>query len=292
MTLKRIGVVGAGFMGTGIAQVCAQARLDIVLVDVRESQLDRALKTIAWSLNKLAEKGLLDESPKSILNRIVPSPTYDACADADLVVEAVFEELHAKHEVLTQLATICPASTILGSNTSTIPITRLAENMKAPERVIGIHFFGPVPLMKLVEIVPHAATRAAVTQRVLEFIRALGKNPVLVKQDIPGFLMNRIFGVMAIEAIRLVETGAGSVADIDQGMCDGFNMRVGPLAIADAAGLDIMLNACRVMHELDPSRIPEPPALLVDLVKAGNLGAKSGQGFYRWDGVKRLGSAI
>ena len=292
MPLQRIGVIGAGFMGTGIAQVCAQAGYQVVLIDVQQRHLERAQTTLAWSLNKLAEKGILKEDPETVLSRIAPSTSREVCAGSDIILEAVFEEEGTKREVLSSVGTICAAPAILGSNTSTIPITRLAQAAPSPERLIGIHFFGPVPLMKLVEIVAHPGTSPSVVETTLEFVRALGKNPVVVKQDIPGFLMNRIFGVMTIEAIRLVESGAGSVADIDQGMCDGFNMHTGPLAIADAAGLDILLNACRVMHELDPGRIPEPPGLLVRLVKGGNLGVKSGQGFYRWEGGKRQAPAL
>ncbi len=292
MTIRRVGVVGAGFMGTGIAQVCAQAGLDVVLVDSVETHIERACATLAWSLNKLAEKSLLREGVETILARITTGTSCDLCRDADLAVEAVFEDIVEKKDVLHRLSLVCAPTAIIGSNTSTIPIARLSEFVDHPERAIGIHFFGPVPLMKLVEVVPHAKTNPAVTQTVLDFTESLGKNPVLVKQDIPGFLMNRIFGVMVIEAIHLVASGAGTVADIDQGMCDGFNMRVGPLAIADAAGLDIMLNACRVMYKLDPLRMPEPPALLVDLVSEGKLGAKTGQGFYRWEGTKRLEPAL
>ncbi|GMU91357.1 MAG: 3-hydroxybutyryl-CoA dehydrogenase [Candidatus Hydrogenedentota bacterium] len=292
-TIQRIAVVGAGFMGSGIAQVCAQAGYTVALIDTSSAQLSRARRSIEWSVVKLESKALLDETAAKVLERIATSGELDAARDADLVVEAVFEDVDAKLGVFRVLDDLCGPDAILGSNTSTIPITRLASATRRPERVIGVHFFGPVPLMRLVEIIPHAGTKETVVEATVAFGRAVGKNPIVVKKDIPGFLMNRIFGVMACEAIRLLEDGAGSIEDIDQGMCDGFNLRVGPLCIADLAGLDIALNAFRVMHELDPARIPAPPALLEKLVRAGKFGAKSGEGFYRWaENGKRMGPAF
>lgn len=292
-TIQRIAVVGAGFMGSGIAQVCAQAGYTVALIDTSSAQLSRARRSIEWSVVKLESKALLDETAAKVLERIATSGELDAARDADLVVEAVFEDVDAKLGVFRVLDDLCGPDAILGSNTSTIPITRLASATRRPERVIGVHFFGPVPLMRLVEIIPHAGTKETVVEATVAFGRAVGKNPIVVKKDIPGFLMNRIFGVMVCEAIRLLEDGAGSIEDIDQGMCDGFNLRVGPLCIADLAGLDIALNAFRVMHELDPARIPAPPALLEKLVRAGKFGAKSGEGFYRWaENGKRMGPAF
>lgn len=293
MAIRNVGVVGAGFMGNGIAQVCAQAGLDVALVDVSDERLEHAHRNIEWSLSKLESKGVLPETAAAIFDRIATSVTIEAVADADLVVEAVFEQLEIKLELFRDLDQCCSPQAILASNTSTIPITKLAAVTARPERVIGLHFFGPVPLMRLVEVIPHEKTAAVVVDAAMAFTRAVGKNPVLVKKDIPGFLMNRIFGAMTCEAIRLVEDGVGSILDIDDGMCDGFNLRVGPLCIADLAGLDIALNAFTVMHELDPERMPAPPALLVRMVREGKLGAKSGQGFYRWaDNGKRLGPAF
>lgn len=292
-SIQHVAVVGAGFMGSGIAQVCAQAGYTVALIDTSSAQLSRARRSIEWSVAKLESKDLLDESAAEVLERIATSVELDASRDADFVVEAIFEDVDAKLGVFRVLDGVCGSDAILGSNTSTIPITRLASATRRPERVIGVHFFGPVPLMRLVEIIPHAGTEGTVVDATVAFGRSVGKNPIVVKKDIPGFLMNRIFGVMACEAIRLLEDGAGSIEDIDQGMCDGFNLRVGPLCIADLAGLDIALNAFRVMHELDPARIPAPPALLEKLVRAGKLGAKSGEGFYRWaENGKRMGPAF
>ncbi|MCC6794977.1 MAG: 3-hydroxyacyl-CoA dehydrogenase family protein [Candidatus Hydrogenedentes bacterium] len=281
--MKRIAIIGAGFMGSGIAQVCAQADYSVTLVDIAEDRLEFARNAIAWSLNKLENKEQLDAPSKVVADRIQTSTEYEVVGDADLIIEAVYENRDTKLNAIRALDTLCRSDAIIGSNTSTIPITQLAAASQHPERVIGIHFFGPVPLMRLVEITPAPTTSQTVIDTVMAFGRAVGKNPVLVKKDIPGFLMNRIFGAMTCEAIRLVEDGVGSIEDIDQGMCDGFNFRVGPLCIADLAGLDIALNAFQVMHDLDPSRMPAPPALLARMVAEGKLGAKSGEGFYRWE---------
>ncbi|MDZ4860826.1 MAG: 3-hydroxyacyl-CoA dehydrogenase family protein [Candidatus Hydrogenedentes bacterium] len=293
MSIHHIAVIGAGFMGSGIAQVSAQAGFHVTLIDLTEARLERARSAIDWSLEKLESKGLLQSSAGNLGKRIKTGTDYNAAREADLVVEAVYEDPSVKLETLRKLDGICRPDTIIGSNTSTIPITTLATASAHPQRVIGIHFFGPVPLMRLVEIIPNPATAAAVVDATLAFTRALGKSPVLVKKDVPGFIMNRIFGAMTCEAIRLAEEGVGTVEDIDQGMCDGFNLRVGPLCIADLAGLDIALNAFKVMHDLEPERMSAPPALLVQLVKDGKLGAKSGEGFYHWaDNGRRLGPAL
>lgn len=293
MTIKRVAVIGAGFMGSGIAQVSAQAGYSVTLVDVTQERLSFAIASIEWSLAKLDNKELLDAPASVVADRIETSTDCDAARGADLVIEAAFENVGVKLDIIRALDDTCRPDAIIGSNTSTIPITRLAAASRRPERVIGTHFFGPVPLMRLVEITPNPQTSKEVIDAALAFGRSVGKRPILVKKDLPGFLMNRIFGAMACEAIRLVEDGNGSIEDIDQGMCDGFNLRVGPLCIADLAGLDVALNAFQVMHDLDPARLPAPPALLSRMVGEGKLGAKSGEGFYRWEkNGKRLGPAF
>lgn len=292
MNLQRVAVVGAGFMGSGIAQVSAQAGRDVVLVDSQPAQLEKAVSAIGWSVNKLAEKGKLSEDPTLVQKRIRTSGDLGAISDADIAIEAIYEKIDAKLELLRKVDSLISRDAILASNTSTIPITTLSEASARPERVIGIHFFGPVPLMKLVEIIPTAKTDAGVVESVMAFTRDLGKAPVLVRRDIPGFVMNRIFGAMACEAIRLLQEGVGSVRDIDEGMQNGFGMVMGPLAIADLAGLDISLNAFKVMAQLDPTIMPTPPKLLEDLVAQGHLGAKTGRGFYHWEGGKRVRPAV
>lgn len=292
MPLNRVAVVGAGFMGSGIAQVSAQAGHDVVLVDSQPAQLEKAANAIAWSVKKLADKGKLNDDPAAVQNRIRTSNALESIAEADIVIEAIYENIDAKLDLLKKADGIIPASTVLASNTSTIPITKLSEASAHPERVIGIHFFGPVPLMKLVEIIPTDTTDAAIVDAVMKFTAHLGKAPVLVRKDIPGFIMNRIFGAMACEAIRLLQEGVGSVSDIDEGMQNGFGMVMGPLAIADLAGLDISLNAFNVMAQLDPATMPTPPKLLEDLVGQGHLGAKTGRGFYYWENGKRTKPAV
>ena len=293
MAIERIAVVGGGYMGGGIAQVAAQAGLSVVLIDTNQDQLAAARERIAWSLDKLADKGLLTEDPDTVSARLTTGSDLASAHDVDLVIEAVYEDVNLKEDLLGKLDKVCDNRTILGSNTSTIPITTLAAATGRPDRVIGIHFFGPVPIVPLVEVVRGADTSSETLEQVIAFVERLQKDPVVVSKDIPGFLMNRIFGVMACEAIRLVEDCAGTVDDIDQGMCDGFNMRVGPLAICDNAGLDICLNAFTIMHDRDPERMPKPPSLLKRFVAEGKLGQKTAEGFYRYDTAgKRLGPSI
>jgi 3-hydroxybutyryl-CoA dehydrogenase len=281
-TITNVAVIGAGYMGSGIAQTCAQAGFTVTLIDSQKKALETAAKRMTWSVEKFAAKGKLDEGASAVLARLTYGTDLTLLASADLVIEAIYENREAKEAVLRAAETAAP-SAILGSNTSTIPITLLAECLARPEHFLGIHFFGPVPLMKLVEVIRGDATSDTTLDTIVAFTRSLGKNPVIVNKDVPGFIMNRLLGAMAIEAIRLVEDGIAAVDDVDEGMCDGFNLRIGPLAICDNAGLDICLNAFRVMHDLDPERMAAPPALLERLVADGKLGAKSGEGFYTYD---------
>jgi 3-hydroxybutyryl-CoA dehydrogenase len=275
-------------MGGGIAQVAATAGHAVTLVDVDEKALARGMDAIRWSVEKLARKGLITDDPQTVMNRLTPSDSLDGASGADLVIEAVYEDVSVKRELFARLDGIAKPGAILASNTSTIPITTLADSTQRPGQVIGLHFFGPVPLMRLVEIVMAKGTTEEVLEASLAFVKGLPKNPVVVRKDIPGFLMNRVFGAMVVEAMRLVEDGAGTAADIDRGMCDGFNMRQGPIAIADAAGLDITLNAFTIMHEYEPDRFQKCPALLEKLVAQGKLGRKTGEGFYKWDSEGRI----
>ncbi len=283
MDIDSVAVVGAGFMGGGVAQVCAQAGLGVRLIDVAEDRLEKAQKAIRWSVEKLVSKGRLDEPADAILERLATSTSLDATADADLVIEAVFEDFETKKGVFRALNGLCKPGAILGSNTSTIPITQIAGTTDRADRVIGVHFFGPVPLMRLVEIIPNPKTSQDVVDTILEFGRRVGKRPILVKKDVPGFLMNRIFGGMTFWALKCLEDGIGSAQDIDQGLCDGFNLNVGPLEIADRAGIDITFHAMRVPHELEPENMPAPPAILERMIGEGKLGVKTGEGFFRYD---------
>lgn len=283
MDIRRVTVIGAGYMGSGITQCAAQAGYPVSLVDLDPRALENARRRIEWSVGKLAEKGELRESVGAVLGRISTGTALDAARDADIVIEAVYEDIDVKRGLFAQLNGLCGASAIIGSNTSTIPITQLSEAVTRRERVIGTHFFGPVPMMPLVEIIPTAMTSPDVVESVTRFCRSIGKDPVVVHRDVPGFVVNRILGAMACEAIRLLEDGVATIEEVDRAMRQGINMRVGPLTICDNAGLDVCLNAFRVLYRLDPGRMPEPPELLARLVGEGKLGRKSGEGFYKYD---------
>ncbi len=288
MPIQKIGVVGAGFMGTGIAQTSAMAGMPVIIADQDIETVTRGLEKTRWSLEKLHRKGDITEQPEVIMQRITPTTDMEGFAGCDLIIEAVYEDPGIKEAIFAKLDEWASPHALLASNTSTIPITRIAAATKRPERVIGLHFFGPVPMMKLLEIVRGEKTSDETLHASLEYARAIGKNPVVVNKDVPGFLMNRVFGAMVLEAMRLVDEGIGTAADIDQGMCDGFNMRRGPIAIADSAGLDITFFAFSLIHQLEPNRFPECPPVLARLVSEGKLGRKTGEGFYKWDDEGRI----
>jgi len=293
MSKETVAIVGGGFMGSGIAQVCAQAGHTVRLIDSDAGQLEKGRKNIEWSAGKFVAKKLVEGPIGAIMARISVGTSLDLAATADIVIEAVYEDVKVKKEVWAKLDGVCAPQAILGSNTSTIPITLLAGATKRPSRFVGIHFFGPVPMMRLVEVIRGQETSDQTLNTTVDFARGLGKNPIVVNKDVPGFLMNRIFGMMGCEAIRLVEEGIGRIEDIDQGMVDGFSLRMGPLSIADLSGLDIAYNAFRVMHELDPGKMPAPPKLLERLVREGKLGVKTGEGFYKYDATgKKTGPAF
>lgn len=293
MDIQRIGVVGAGFMGAGIAQVAAQSGYHVSLVDVREEALPRARRAMQSSLERLHAKGAIPDAPEVVLDRINMGLALDQLADADWVFEAVFETLPEKHALLTGLESICRADTIFATNTSAIPIGQLAQALKSKGRLIGTHFFSPVPVNPLLEIIPGPLTAPHVVSLAESVGLRLGKYVVTVKKDVPGFIMNRLFGAMACEAMRLVEQGVGSVEDIDKGMINGYGMHMGPLAIADLAGLDVCLHAFGNIHTMGPGDFGAPPELLRRLVSEGKLGRKAGEGFYKYtpDG-KTLGPAM
>jgi 3-hydroxybutyryl-CoA dehydrogenase len=280
--MESVLVVGAGFMGTGIAQVCAQSGYSVFLADERQAALDRSLSEIKWSLEKFSSKGLLKESSLSILERLMPVRNLQNAAEVHWVIEAVFEEEKLKNKIFKELDRLTPDQTPLATNTSSIPITRLAKATLSPQRVLGLHFFGPVPFMGLVEVVRGDKTSEDIFNRGVEFVKTLGKTPVKVHRDIPGFVMNRIFGAAFRECVDLVADGIASPEDIDVGMRLGYGWNIGPFEIADNAGLDTFVRVGESMRALGEENLVAKSDLVKNLVKEGRLGRKSGHGFYRY----------
>jgi len=282
MAIESIGVVGAGTMGSGIAQVAATAGIPTVLVDVAPAALERGLATIGKSLERLAAKGKLTaEAAAGARERIRSAGSLDALDGCDLVVEAVIERFEVKREVLAELDRRLGPAALLATNTSSISITRLAAQTRRPASVIGMHFMNPVPMMQLVEIIRGLQTSQATYDTIEAATRRLGKTPVEV-QDAPGFVSNRVLMPMINEAIFCLHEGVGSRQAIDEVMKLGMSHPMGPLALADLIGLDVCLDILRVLHEGLGDDKYRPCPLLVKMVDAGYLGRKSGRGFYEY----------
>ncbi|KOX08760.1 3-hydroxyacyl-CoA dehydrogenase family protein [Micromonospora profundi] len=279
----RLAVVGAGLMGSGIAQVAAQAGWQVTLRDLDDAATARGLGGIRKSLEKFAEKGKIEASEvEATLARITPTTDLEAAADADIVVEAVFERLEIKHEVFRALDKICKADAVLATNTSAIPVTQIAAVTERPEAVVGTHFFSPVPMMQLCELVRGYKTSDATLATVRAFAEEIGKTVVVVNRDIAGFVTTRLISALVVEAVKLVESGVVSAEDLDTACRLGFGHAMGPLATTDLTGVDVLLHASKNIYTDTADEKFFPPELLQRMVTAGDLGRKTGKGFYTY----------
>ncbi len=280
----KLAVVGAGLMGSGIAQVAAQAGWDVILCDVDEGALQRGVAAVRTSLSRIVAKDRLSASAADdALDRITPTTDLDQVADAGIVVEAVYESADVKQGVFAALDRICADDTVLASNTSAIPITQIGAFTGRPESVVGTHFFSPVPMMALCELVRGFKTAESTLTTAREFAESVGKTCVTVNRDVAGFVTTRLVAVLANEAVRLVESGVATADDIDTACRLGFGHAMGPLRTMDLAGIDIMVHAANNIYADTRDAKFAPPELLARMVSAGDLGRKTGQGFYSYD---------
>jgi len=280
MAIQKVGVVGCGLMGSGIAQVCAQAGFTTVVREVSSDLVDKGLKSIEKNLARLVEKGTLTEPAKGeVRGRLKGTTSLEDLKDCDLIVEAIIEQLPVKRELFGALDKLCPPQTIFASNTSSLTITEIAAATKRPGRFVGLHFFNPVPVMKLVEVVKTISTDPAVYDEMVAFGVQLGKTPVRAS-DSGGFIVNRLLVPYLLDAIRALEEGVGSVVDIDNSMKLGCGYPMGPFTLLDFVGLDTTYYISQIMFdEFKEKRFAAPP-LLKRMVLAGWNGKKSGRGFY------------
>ena len=280
-----LAVVGAGLMGSGIAQVAAVSGHPVVLRDVTDAALERARSSIEKSLDRFVAKGKLDRSAADeALDRIRTTTDLDAVQDAEVVVEAVFEKFDAKQSVFRELDQRCRADAVLATNTSAIPITSIAAVTERPESVVGTHFFSPVPMMGLCELVRGYKTSDVTLARARAFAESVGKTCVVVNRDVAGFVTTRLICALAMEAVRLVEDGIATAEDVDTACRLGFGHAMGPLATIDLTGVDILRNASMNIYEDTADEKFFPPETLARMVAAGDLGRKSGRGFYQYEG--------
>jgi len=282
MSIKSVLVIGSGLMGSGIAQVCAQSGINVMLQDASQAALEKAKKNIAWSVGKFVEKGKLNEDRETILDRIALVDKIESGIDPDLAIEAVFEKIEIKREVFKTLDECCGPDTLIASNTSAIPITELAAGTSRPEKVLGLHFFSPVPMMMAVEVIKGMLTTDQTAQIGKAFAEQIGKTPIMVNRDVAGFVINRINLPSSMEAMRLVEEGVATVEDIDKGLKLASGRKMGIFETGDMVGLDVTYGALMAMYQETGDPRWYPPLLLRRKVKAGHLGRKTGRGWYTY----------
>ena len=283
MAIKRVGVIGCGLMGSGIAQVAAQAGFPTIVVEANEALLERGLGGLKGTLDGLVARGKLEARAKDeIIGHVRGTVRLEDLSEVDLVVEAITENQPVKNETFARLDRICPPHAILASNTSSCNVTAMAAATKRPDHVLGLHFFNPVPLMKLVEVVRTILTDEATVTTATEWVRAVGKVPVQTK-DSTAFIVNRLLVPYLLDAVRVYEGGLASLEDIDQAMKLGCGYPMGPFTLLDLVGLDTAMFVAEVMFEEFREPRYAPPPLLKRMVMAGHLGRKSGRGFYRYE---------
>lgn len=289
MAIKKVFVVGAGLMGGGITQVTATAGYEVTMRDIAQEPLDRSMKEIERSLGKFVSKEKLseDQATKALANITTTTDMADA-ADADLIIEAVFEKIELKQDVFRQLDEICKPECVLATNTSAISITSIASVTKRPEMVVGTHFFSPVPMMRLCELIRGLQTSDETLDAAVEFAHSIGKDTVVVQKDVAGFIANRVGLAMTVVAISLIERGVATPEDIDKAMKLGFAHRMGPLETSDLTGIDVLFNALKAIYNETQDERYAPPELMQRMVAAGLLGRKTGKGWYDYSSGEQV----
>ena len=283
MDINKVGVVGCGLMGSGIIQVCAQSGFDVNVTEEDQKTLDKGMASIDSVLSRRAKNGKLTQKDKdATIERISGSTDYKNFSECDLVIEAVFENMELKKKVFKELDQVCSQDTILATNTSVLSVIELAGMTRNPENVLGMHFFFPVPVMKLLEIVKTLATSDETLEVAKEFGKAIGKETI-VAPDIPGFIVNRIFAPFQMSAIRMLEQGIASAEDIDKGTTLALGHPIGMLALSDLQGLDTLLDVMRALYDVSGDTNLRPPVLLEKMVAVGWLGRKAGKGFFEYE---------
>jgi len=283
MEIKKVGVVGCGLMGSGIAQVCARSGYQVVASETNDTLLNKGLASISSRLAKDVEKGKLSAQDRdSALSRIKGTTDTRDFSDCDLVIEAIIENMDLKKKIFTELDKICPRHTVLATNTSVLSVIDIAEATARPDKVLGLHFFNPVPVMELVEAIKTIATGEDTLEIATEFVKSLGKT-VIIAKDTPGFVVNRQLAPFLFNAIRMLEAGVATREDIDAGVKLGLNHPIGPLRLLDFIGLDTVYFGAVDMYDKFKEPQYAPPVLLGKMVAAGWLGRKTGKGFYDYD---------